>query len=358
VTKKRKEPQEPPDFRAGEWLSARGPEADIAVCTRVRLARNLQGFHFSVAMSESEARDLNKFVCDRLTRPGLPEQLRVVALEGLDELEREALVERHLISREQARSKKSRSVAVNEPESVAVMVNEEDHLRSQVFLSGLQPEAAWQRAEALDDALFQRLPMACSEEFGFLTSCPTNLGTGMRLSVMLHLPALVWTEEIEKATNTAQKIHLAVRGLYGEGSKALGDFYQVSNQVTLGRSEAQIVGDVQLAVSRLVQWERDFREALLRDQSRLRTLDRVHRALGTIERCQILTSEEALNCLSAIRFGVQQGLLEGIAIANVNKALLLTQPAHLQRFTKERLDAAGRDQRRAALLRNILGCEP
>lgn len=347
---------DPPGFQIGEWLRGVGPESDIAICTRVRLARNLQGFHFSLCMDEREARELRDLLQKQLQQ-GMPEKLAIVDLEHMDELERSLLVERHLISRELASSRRARALAVNAEESVAVMVNEEDHLRAQVFASGLQTEAAWIRAEQLDEAMMQRLPMAWSEEFGFLTSCPTNTGTGLRLSVMLHLPGLVWAEEIEKATNTLQKIHLAVRGLYGEGSRALGDFYQVSNQVTLGRPETQIQNDVFLAVSKVVQWERDVREALLRGTSRVRTLDRIHRALGTVERAQILTSEEAMGCLSALRFGAHQGILTGIELPAINRALLLSQPAHLQRFCSERMDAGERDQRRALVLREVLDLE-
>jgi protein arginine kinase len=175
---------------------------------------------------------------------------------------------------------------------------------------------------------------------------------------MLHLPGLVWSEEIDKATNVAQKIHLAVRGLYGEGSRALGDFYQVSNQQTLGRDEMQIQSDVLLAVGRVVQWEREVRGALLRGSARVRTLDRVHRALGILERAQILTSEDALGSLSALRFGIEEDLIEGFTIAAVNRALLLSQPGHLQRHTRELLNPEERDQRRAALLREVLGCSP
>jgi len=348
----------PPEFRPGAWLSGSGPEHDIAICTRARLARNLQGYHFAPKLDEAESRELYELVTSRLRQPGLPEQLGVVDLDTVDELERTVLVERHLISRELASSKRPSGVAVDEGEHVAIMVNEEDHLRMQVFAPGLQTEAVWQRAERLDDAIMQRLPIAWSEEFGFLTACPTNTGTGLRLSVMVHLPGLVWSEEIDKATNVAQKIHLAVRGLYGEGSRALGDFYQVSNQVTLGRDETQIQADVLLAVSRIVQWEREVREALLRGSARPRTLDRIHRALGTLERAQILTSEEALGCLSALRFGVEEELLEGFDVAAVNRALLLSQPGHLQRHTRERLQPDERDQRRAQLLRETLGCVP
>ena len=348
----------PPEFRPGAWLAGTGPERAIAICTRARLARNLQGFRFSPCIDEGEARELYALVTSRLQKPGLPEQLAVVDLEPVDELERSVLVERHLISRELAASKRPSGVAVDTDESVAIMVNEEDHLRMQVFAPGLQTDAVWKRAERLDNALMQRLPLAWSEEFGFLTSCPTNTGTGLRLSVMLHLPGLVWSEEIDKATNVAQKIHLAVRGLYGEGSRVLGDFYQVSNQVTLGRDETQIQSDVLLAVGRIVQWEREVREALLRGSARTRTLDRIHRALGVIERAQILTSEEALGCLSALRFGTEEELIDGFQIADINRALLLSQPGHLQRHTRERLQPEERDQRRAQLLREVLGCAP
>jgi protein arginine kinase len=347
----------PTDFRAGAWLAGSGQQSDIALCTRVRLARNVQGYHFSPRLADHEAKELRDFVVVRLLQAGLPEQFSIIDLDAIDELERSVLVERHLISRELAASRRPRAVAVDADESVAIMLNEEDHLRMQVFQSGLELASAFARAERLDDALIQRVPIAFSEEFGFLTACPTNAGTGLRLSVMLHLPGMVWSEDIDRATNVAQKIHMAVRGLYGEGSRALGDFYQVSNQVTLGHDERQILGDVQLAVSRLVKWEREVREALLRGAARVKTLDRIHRALGTIERAQILTSEEALGCLSALRFGIEQEVLTGFRIADVNKALLMSQPGHLQRYSQQRLSPEERDQRRAQLLREVLRIE-
>src|SRR5690606_26181753 len=217
-----------------------------------------------------------------------------------------------------------------------------------------QIDTTYAAAEQLDDALLGVAPLAFSEEFGFLTSCPTNVGTGLRLSVMLHLPGLVWSEDIEQAANSCQKIHLALRGLYGEGSRALGDFYQVSNQVTLGRSEEQIVEDVQVAVARLLAWEREVREALLQRESRARTLDRIYRALGTLQNARILTSEECLNGLSAVRFGVQQEVLTGLTIRYLNRILLLSQPAHLQKLHGRRLDPSERDRLRADLVRAVL----
>jgi protein arginine kinase len=264
-------------------------------------------------------------------------------------------MERHLISRDHANADRSRSVAVNAPESISIMINEEDHLRSQVFGPGLQVEATYAAAEAFDEAVIRSVPIAFSEQFGFLTSCPTNTGTGMRVSVMLHLPGLVWADEMEKAANTAQKIHLAVRGLYGEGSRATGDFYQVSNQVTLGRSEAQIVDDVAQAVQRFVVWERKVRQALFEGERRIQTVDKIYRALGTLRAARILTSEECLNSLSAVRLGVHQGMIPELSTNSLNQILLLSQPAHLQDLFQQKLAPHERDQRRASLVRKILG---
>jgi protein arginine kinase len=344
----------PEEFELGEWLRGTGPEGDIALCTRVRVARNVQGYSFSACLGENEARELTTFLGGHLVHLDTDDPLKVIDLLDLPELDRQMLMERHLISRDHATSDRPRSVAVNVGESVSIMVNEEDHLRAQVFRSGFEVPDAYAAAETLDAALMSALPIAFSEEFGFLTTCPTNTGTGLRVSVMLHLPGLVWAEEIEKATSTAQKIHLAVRGLYGEGSRALGDFYQVSNQVTLGRGENQILQDVEAAVTRMISWEREVREALLKGRARLRTLDRVQRARGTLERAHILTSEETMTCLSAVRFGVQQGLSEDLNAAQLNRALLLSQPAHLQRLAQETLAPEERDERRAMLIRRLL----
>lgn len=338
----------------GAWLQSDGPDHAISICTRVRLARNVQGYRFSTTMTPDEAKELDAFVTEALTRDGFEYDLHATDVEKLDTIERQVLIERHLISRELANANRARSVVVDQDESISIMINEEDHLRAQVFRPGFDVEAAFAEAEALDDALLGRLPLAFSEEFGFLTSCPTNTGTGLRASIMLHLPGLVWAEEIEKASNTAQKIHLAVRGLYGEGSRALGDFYQVSNQVTLGCSERQVLADVHAAVGRLITWEREVRQALLTGDSRARTLDRIHRSLGTLEQARILSSEECLSCLSAVRFGVEQGILEHLTIDHLNRILLMSQPGHLQRSAERELDATERDVRRAELVREIL----
>jgi len=307
-------------------------------------------------MTNEEAKELTDYMRRQLRQMDI-EDLDPVDVESLTDLDRRILLERHLISRELANAERSRFVAINRSESVSVMVNEEDHIRAQVFASGHAIDAAYRRAEDLDTALMRRVPVAFSDEFGFLTACPTNTGTGLRVSVMLHLPGLVWADEIEKASHAAQKTNMAVRGLYGEGSRATGDFYQVSNQITLGRSEQEIVADVHNAVSSLVAWERKVRDALLKGDPRERTLDRIFRSLGTLERARILSTEEVLTCLSAVRFGVEQKIVTDIGLKEVSAALLAAQPAHLQRMCSQSMTADERDERRANLMRKVLGRE-
>ncbi|MCA8942570.1 MAG: protein arginine kinase [Planctomycetes bacterium] len=338
----------------GEWLRGTGPDAEVSICTRVRLARNVQGYRFPTRMTSEEAAEVDRFVCSRLTSAETGLDLSVVHLHDVPKIDRQVLIERHLISRELAGADRARSVAVDDDECISIMVNEEDHIRAQVFHSGFQVEATYRDALRIDEAVLRVIPIAFSEEFGFLTSCPTNTGTGMRISAMLHLPGLVWADDIERASNTAQKIHLAVRGLYGEGSRALGDFYQVSNQVTLGRSDEQIVEDVRVAVARIIAWEREVRAALLDGDARARTLDRVFRSLGVLQNARILTSDECLGCLSAVRFGVVQGLLPDLTVEQVNRVLMHAQPGHLQQFANAELTAVERDRRRADSVREIL----
>ena len=357
MAKKRRDDKNP-EFRPGAWLAGTGPDSDIAICTRVRLARNLQGFPFSPRLDGDESERLYQFVVERLGRPGLPVQLQVVDLSPVDELERSMLVERHLISRELASCKRPSGVAVDDDENVAIMINEEDHLRAQVFAPGLATEAVWRRAERLDDALMQRLPMAWSEEFGFLTACPTNTGTGLRLSVMMHLPGLVWSEEIDKATNVAQKIHLAVRGLYGEGSRAAGDFYQISNQVTLGRTESQLIDDLRALVPVIVGFERTVRDALFADQ-RTALADRVARSHGLLRTARSMATDGALAHLSNLRLGMHLGLFDQGDLEVLNLLRVQVQQGHVQALNQdplrqEPLEASTRDQLRAGFLRRQL----
>jgi protein arginine kinase len=340
----------------GEWLRGSGPESDIVICTRARLARNVDGFAFSPMIQEEEARELNKLLSRRVLEAMPSGALKYTDLLEATELDRQVLLERHLISRELSGGTRARGVVISGTEDVSIMINEEDHLRLQVFRSGFRVEDAWLEVEKLDEAIGGRLRFAFSEDYGFLTACPTNVGTGLRISAMLHLPGLVWSKQIEKAHNAVQKLHLAVRGLYGEGSRATGDFYQISNQVTLGRPESDIRRDVALAVLKIVTWEREIRQELF-EKSRIVLEDRVMRALGVLERARTLTSEEALDNLSHVRVGIHLGLIKELEIPKLNRLLLLTQPGHLQVLEGRPLEPAERDVLRARRVRQILGMQ-
>src|SRR5450755_4650182 len=228
----------------GEWLRASGPEADIVISSRIRLARNLSSFPFTNRANTHQKAEIEQYLKARLEKLEFDPRLVYLNLANLTPLDRQLLVERQLISRELANSEGPRGVAVAPNEIISVMVNEEDHIRLQVIRSGFSLDEAWQDADRLDDKLEEKVPYAFNEELGYLTACPTNVGTGLRASVMLHLPALVLTKQIEKVFRALQKISLAVRGLYGEGSQAMGDFYQISNQITLGRTESELVQQV------------------------------------------------------------------------------------------------------------------
>jgi protein arginine kinase len=268
-------------------------------------------------------------------------------------LDRQLLVERQLVSRDLANSEGPRGVAFAPNEITSLMVNEEDHVRMQVIRSGFALDDAWQEADRLDDKLEEKVPYAFSEELGYLTACPTNVGTGLRASVMLHLPALVLTKQIEKVFRALQKINLAVRGLYGEGSRASGDFYQISNQVTLGKSETQIINEIRDVIPQIIAYERQARQTLTRE-SRPILLDRVKRAYGTLQNAAMMTSEETMDLLSNVRLGVNLGLIDNINITEINELFIHTQPAHLQKLLGRELDSEERNSERARFLRDRL----
>ena len=233
------------------------------------------------------------------------------------------------------------------------MVNEEDHLRIQTLRAGIQLREAFELANQVDDALENAIDYAFSSQFGYLTACPTNVGTGMRVSVMLHLPALVITREIEKVFQAVSKINLAVRGLYGEGTQASGDFYQISNQVTLGKTENEIIDNLASVIPQIVKYERKVRTTLLQ-MKRLVLEDKIWRALGVLRSARTITSEETLELLSLVRLGVNLGAIEGIPMATVNELFVLSQPAHLQKVEKTKLSSHERDAARARYIRERL----
>jgi len=346
---------------SGEWLKGSGPESDIVISSRIRLARNLADFPFISRTTDSDRAEIEKILhgrIDELQAAGkVSSETLYVDVGTLADVDRQFLVERQLISREHAESQGARAVVIDQSECFSVMINEEDHLRIQVMQSGLNLAAAWQQINELDDLIEDRVTYAYSEFLGYLTACPTNVGTGVRVSVMLHLPALVITRQIEKVFKSLQKINLAVRGLYGEGSQATGDFYQISNQITLGLTEEELtkmVGDV---VPMLIDYERQAREFLIRESHQ--TLhDRVSRAFGILRTAQTISSEETLHLLSSVRMGINLGLIGELEIPTVNKLFIHTQPAHLQKMSGLELDTSDRNVERATYLRQHLNTEP
>jgi protein arginine kinase len=279
-----------------------------------------------------------------------------VDVHGLSPLDRQLLVERQLISREHASGRGARGAAIDQDEQYSVMINEEDHLRLQVMGSGFDLDETWRQVDRLDDALAERLAYAFSDKRGYLTACPTNVGTGIRVSVMLHLPGLVITRQIEKVFKSLQKINLAVRGLYGEGSQAMGDFYQISNQITLGQTEEELITKVADIVPVLIEYERQARDFLIRESHE--TLhDRVSRAFGILRTAQTISSEETMHLLSSVRMGVNLGLIGELQIPTINKLFIHTQPAHLQKITGSELDSNDRNIERATYLRRHLNAD-
>lgn len=347
----------------GEWLRASGPESDIVISSRVRLARNLTDFPFIARATDSDREQIEQILhariealqaAGKLPSAAPTDELHYVDVGGLEEIDRQFLVERQLISREHADAEGARAVVIDGGERFSVMINEEDHLRIQVMHSGLDLEAAWREINEIDDLLEEQVTYAYNDRLGYLTACPTNVGTGIRVSVMLHLPALVITRQIDKVFRSLQKINLAVRGLYGEGSQAMGDFYQISNQVTLGMTEEELLSKVADVVPVLLEYERQARDFLIRESQE--TLhDRVSRAYGILRTAQTISSEETLHLLSSVRMGVNLGLIGDVEIPTVNKLFVHTQPAHLQKLAGMELDQSDRNIERASYLRRHLG---
>jgi len=341
---------------SGEWLRGAGPESDIVMSSRIRLARNLADFPFISRANAGDRAEIERILRERVMKVHESIDLTYVDVNGLQGIDRQFLVERQLISREHADSEGARGVAIDNSEQVSLMINEEDHLRIQVIHSGFDLPATWEQIDRIDDLVEGQVTYAFSDKLGYLTACPTNVGTGMRVSVMLHLPALVITRQIDKLFRSLQKISLAVRGLYGEGSQAMGDFYQISNQITLGRSETDLVKQVGDVVPTIIDYERKAREFLIRE-SQENLHDRVSRAYGILRTAQTISSEETMHLLSSVRMGVNLGLIHDLEIPTVNKLFIYTQPAHLQKLTGGKLDTADRNIERARYLRRHLNKE-
>ena len=337
--------------RLGEWLRGAGPESDVVVSTRIRLARNIAGAPFTTRATPNQKAETEARLREAIDAIDLPGGLTYVSVAQLPAIDRQFLVERQLISRELAGVLDGpRGVAFDDKEAVSLMVNEEDQLRLQSMRSGFDLDAAWDAIDHIDDLIESRIEYAFSDDFGYLTACPTNVGTGMRASVMLHLPALGLAKQIEKAFKALQKINLVVRGLYGEGSRALGDFFQISNQVTLGKSEVASLNDIRSVIQEIIKYERMARSTLMRE-ARQTIHDKVARALGTLQSETMMTSEETMELLSAVRLGVHLKLIGDLSPVTVNELFIHTQPAHLQKLMGQPLDGEERNAARAKYLK-------
>ena len=337
-----------------QWFDGSGPGAEIVISSRIRLARNLAGYEFLPCLSaERQARVLEELK-ETILSLDLGEKVFYVDVSESSPLEQDLLVERHLISRRHAGGKGPRGAIIAPSESFTAMINEEDHLRVQVFKTGLQLKECWRQIDNIDNEIEKKVKYAFDPNYGYLTACPTNLGTGIRVSVMLHLPALKMTGQIDKFFNAARDTDLMVRGLFGEGTDAVGDFFQLSNQVTLGVSEEQIVEEFSDSiVPKITQFEAMARQTLLTQQADALD-DKIQRALGVLKNARLISSQEALFLLSHVRMGINLGRVNGISLDAVNELFMLTQPAHLQLNSGQTLDPDHRDAMRAKIIRSRL----
>jgi len=333
-----------------KWYKRKGKEGDIVLSTRVRLARNLRDYPFPGKMTPTQEREVVDAIAKAMASSPSGNDFQLIEISSLPDLERRTLMEKHLISNDLAEGKGVRAMLLSSDESVSIMINEEDHLRVQVLGAGLCLEECLKKAIEIDDALDSNLKYAFDETLGYLTKCPTNLGTGIRASVMLHLPALTKSGAIRSLATSVGKLGFVVRGLYGEGSMAKGALYQISNQMTLGFDEETIVKRLGDVLAQIIEHERNYRKEMLK-AGKLRIEDQVWRSAGTLAYARSVSTDEAMQLLSDLRMGVSMGLFEA-DIEKLNSLLWEIQPANLTKASgKERLTPEERDVRRAELLR-------
>lgn len=340
--------------QSAEWLKATGPLNDVVVSSRLRLARNLQGYPFLAKLSEPQRNEIVQLVGDAVKSGKTLKDALYLNFRDLLDLDLEFLTERHLISREHASDREGRAVVLSPDEAISVMVLEEDHLRLQSFRSGLDLKSAWKAASRVDDELEKKLNFAFSPNLGYMTACPTNVGTGLRASSMLHLPGLVLTKQVHKVLQALSKLNLAARGLYGEGTQATGNLFQFSNQMTLGQREDEIIDNLERVIKQVVEHEREARAHLTASKT-MKFADQIWRALGTLKSARVISSSEATQHLSLLQLGFYMRIFNpDVTQADLNNLFLMIQPAHLQKWKGKELSANERDEARASLMRQKL----
>jgi len=335
------------------WMQGNGPYNDIILSSRIRLARNIADIPFPSGLEAERAKSVIGMVKDSLSKAELPLEFKDYIMNELPPIERQFLVERHLISQGLSKNSTSGAALISSDEVVSIMVNEEDHIRIQVILSGLQIKNSWEMASDIDDVLEQNLEYAYNENWGYLTSCPTNVGTGMRASVMVHLPALHITGNMNKILQAVAHIGLTIRGMYGEGTEISGNIFQISNQITLGRAEEEIVENLTSVTRQIIDKEKEARKVLL-ESNRIMIEDKLWRSWGIIKNARVMNSQECMKLLSDIRLGVDMGIIENIPIQLLNDIMIETQTASIQKNSGKELSAGERDIIRAEMIRNKL----
>lgn len=338
----------------GQWLKGTGRNAHIVMSSRVRLARNIALSSFPNKADKKELEDILEAVLKSVAKTDFFKKAEIFKISELDNVDKQFLIERHLMSHEHATNPTGKALIISPEEVLSVMVNEEDHLRIQVMQSGMDLDGTWTIANSIDDALSRHLDFAYSVHLGYLTSCPTNTGTALRGSVMLHLPALVMTKQINKVLAAVSKLNFASRGFYGEGTQASGNFYQVSNQVSLGHSEEDIIQNINGLINQIIEQEEQARQALL-VQNKPMLEDKVFRSFGILSNARIITSQETVELLSMVRLGIDLEILQHVDRTVLNDLLIKIQPAHLQKLENKKLTATERDHHRASLIREKIG---
>jgi protein arginine kinase len=340
--------------RTGEWLRGTGPYSHIVMSSRIRLARNLANLPYPNKASKKELVEVLDIIEKAVKDINYFKSSTIFRMNDLDNIDKQFLVERHLMSHEHAVNVEGKAVIVSQEEVLSVMVNEEDHLRIQVMQSGLNLDETWKIINMVDDNLSQRLSYSYSPSWGYLTACPTNAGTAMRGSVMLHLPALVMTKQVNKVLTAIAKLSFASRGFYGEGTQARGNFYQISNQVSLGHSEEDILQNINGLIRQIIDQEEQARQALM-IQNKPMLEDKIFRSWGILRNAYIISSQETIEHLSMVRLGIDMEIINKIDRRIINELFIMIQPAHLQKIEGKKVSAAARDTKRASLIREKLG---
>ena len=340
--------------QSASWLGASGAYSDVIISSRVRLARNLRAIRFAIQAEASDEEQVVDAVLDAAAKAPSVGKSTFFDLASMEEHDKRLLVERHLVSPALAMRIGHGGVLVGPGESFSVMINEEDHVRMQALVAGFEPQTAWQTIDAIDTELSSHLEFAYDDEFGYLTACPTNTGTGLRASILIHLPGLVLLQTIEQVLRGVTQVGLTVRGFYGEGTDVVGSLFQISNQITLGKSEVQILDELERVVRQIIDYEYDARETLMRD-AKAQIEDKIGRAYGLLANAHIMSGHEFMNLTSAVRLGLGLGVLRRPDTKLLNDLMVKIQPSHIQRYYGAQMDAEERDFHRAEYIRSRLG---